>query len=293
MREFKGKDENQVSFVQNMNGFLKGLQAFVKSHHTTGITWNPKGGKLSDFKSSSAGSGSGPAPPPPGPPPKLDDAPVSTSSSSDGDSRNALLAALNKGEGITTGLKKVTSDMKTKNRTDRSGVVTAKAPVAKKTQAPKQPPKIALEGSKWVVEYVTSETTIDITETRQTLYLYKCDGAAIRINGKFNAITVDSCRKTIVVFDDAISTCELVNCNSMKLQVNKSIPSVSIDKTSGCQLYLSETALATQVITSKIDEVNVLIKGPEDWLETPVPEQFVSTWVDGKLKTESISHIGE
>lgn len=32
------------------------------------------------------------------------------------------MAALNRGSDVTTGLKKVTADMKTKNRTDRTGV---------------------------------------------------------------------------------------------------------------------------------------------------------------------------
>jgi adenylyl cyclase-associated protein len=62
-------------------------------------------------------------PPPPPPPPKpgafFEDQPKATKSSAG--SQAELLAALNQGSGITSGLKKVTADMKTKNRADRTG----------------------------------------------------------------------------------------------------------------------------------------------------------------------------
>ena len=74
---------------------------------------------------------------------------------------NAVFNELNKGEAITSGLRKVTDDMKAKNRTDRSGVVAANAakpagsggakPAAAASAAVK-PPKLALEGKKWAVE---------------------------------------------------------------------------------------------------------------------------------------------
>jgi len=63
---------------------------------------------------------------------------------------------------VTGGLRKVTDDMKTKNRTDRSGAVpaAAKPPAAAVPTAraaggakPRGPPRLELEGGrKWVVE---------------------------------------------------------------------------------------------------------------------------------------------
>lgn len=68
------------------------------------------------------------------------------------------------GDTVTTGLRKVTDDMKTKNRGDRSGAVPAGAssspnkPAAAVSRgasgAPRGPPRLALEGGrKWVVEH--------------------------------------------------------------------------------------------------------------------------------------------
>lgn len=40
LKEFKGKDENQVNWVKGYNGFLKALQSYIMAHHTTGLSWN-------------------------------------------------------------------------------------------------------------------------------------------------------------------------------------------------------------------------------------------------------------
>lgn len=294
LREFKGKDETKVGFVNALNGYLRSLEDYVKRVHTTGLVWNPNGGDALSVASgiqtstpSSAPSGGAPGPAPPAP--KLS---PSVSSSSD-DARSNLLSALNQGEGITSKLRKVTDDMKSKNRKDRTGVVSAKTTAPAKKTAQKFPPKFQLEGNRWVVDYVTDQITIDITDTIQSVSLYKTDGAVIKINGKFNGMVIDSCRKTTIVFDEAISSCQLINCNSVKIQVLKTIPSISIDKTSGCHVYLGPDSLSTQIITSKSDECNVLVQKGDDWVEFPVPEQFLSL-VDGdKLKTEPVAHIGD
>jgi len=40
LKDFKGKDENQVNWVKGYNGFLKALNAYILAHHTTGLSWN-------------------------------------------------------------------------------------------------------------------------------------------------------------------------------------------------------------------------------------------------------------
>jgi len=42
--EFKGKEEQHVTFAKGFKSFLIELQKYVKSHHTTGLAWNPCGG---------------------------------------------------------------------------------------------------------------------------------------------------------------------------------------------------------------------------------------------------------
>jgi len=40
------------------------------------------------------------------------------------------------------------------------------------------------------------------------------------------------------------------------------VPTVSIDKTDGCMVYLSKESLSTQLVTAKSSEMNILI--PDD-----------------------------
>ena len=50
-----------------------------------------------------------------------------------------------------------------------------------------------------------------------------------------------------------------------------SVPTISIDNTSGCQLYLSKESLETSITTAKSSEINVLVPDANtdgDWVST-------------------------
>jgi adenylyl cyclase-associated protein len=307
LKDFKGKDQNQVDWVAGFNGFLKELQNYIKKHHTTGVSWNARGGDAASFSvgSSASDDTSSGAPPPPGPPPPGPPPPaMDTSSSANAPDMNQVFASLNKGEDITKALKKVTSEMKTKNRTDKVAVVPAAAiksaeekPSKKAAAAPAKPPKFALEGTKWVVEHQlkNKEIVIQDAEVKQTVYIYKCKDSVIQIKGKVNAVTVDDCTKCGIVFDNVVASFEVVNCNSLEVQVVGKVPCIAVDKTSGCQIFLSKESLDTEIVTSKTSEMNVSFPGAtpdSDLTETPVPEQFKSYVKNGKLISEIVYHKG-
>jgi len=216
-----------------------------------------------------------------------------------------LFAELNKGEGITGGLKKVTNDMKTKNRKpeERSSIVKAEdAEKHKKGESgPKgakvvqKPPKLALEGNKWVVEYQQGQKGLTITETepRQTVYLYRCKGSVLTIKGKINTITIDECADVGIVFENAIASIETVNSHNVQVQCLGKVPSFSVDKTSGFQLYLSKDCLDAEIITSKSDSMNVFLppeKEGDDGTELPIPEQYKTVIKNRKLITDIVRH---
>jgi adenylyl cyclase-associated protein len=296
----KTNDQPQLDWVHHWNTFLKDLFTYIKKFHTTGLTWNPKGNDASSFKGAAAPSA--PAPPKGPPPPAAGPPPPAAASSKPSADPSALFAALNKGGDITTGLKKVTKDMKTKNQEGRSSVVPADA--AKPAAAPKAAaaaggkkgtPKFELQGNKWLVEW-QENTTINITETevKQTIYVYKCEKLVVNVKGKINAITVDGCKRTAVVFESAVASCEVVNSISVELQCQGRVPSMAVDKCSGVQLFLSKDGLDVEIITSKSDSLNVLIPDPAgglDPVEIAVPEQFKTIVSKGKLITTTVEHV--
>jgi len=283
-----------LDWVNAFNTFLKELQLFIKQHHTTGLSWNPKGG---DSSSSSITSG-GPPPPPTGPPPPPP--PVESFSNQDQPDMTGVFNALKKGENVTSGLRKVTDDMKSKNRKDKTSVVPATNVKSSQPKAakdtPSKPPKIALEGNKWVVEYQSNNKSIIIsdTEAKHTCYIYKCSNSTVQVQGKVNAIIVDDCTKVAIVFENIVSSFEVVNSRSIEVQVTGKVPSFAVDKTAGCQIYLSKDSLETEIVTSKSSEMNVLLPSSDpdqDMIEIAIPEQYKTTVRDNKLVTEIVQHI--
>jgi len=303
LMEFKKTDETQVKFANAWISFLKDLAVYIKKHHTTGVTWNPKGGDASSAPKAGPAKAGGPPPPPPGPPPPpadLGSAPAPTKGADTG----ALFAQLNKGGEVTAGLKKVTKDMKNKYDPNKptSSVVPAiehkeKAP-AKATAQKKGTPKFELEGGKkWSVEWQENNNNLEIsdTATNQSVYVYKCEKSAVNVKGKVNNIILDSCKRVVVIFTDAIATCEVINCTSVEIHCLGKVPAMAIDKCSGVQVHLSKTGLDTEIVTSKSDAMNVLIPDPSgspDPIELPVPEQYKTLVKGSKLVTNTVEHSG-
>lgn len=115
----------------------------------------------------------------------------------------------------------------------------AAAPKAAGGAAKKGPPVFELQGDKkWIIENQDNNKDLVITECSisQGLYIYKCDNCVIKVDQKINAITLDSCKKTALVFDSAVSSCEIVGCQSVQVQVLKGVPIINIDKTDGVQV---------------------------------------------------------
>ncbi|CAI5944064.1 unnamed protein product [Closterium sp. NIES-64] len=423
--------------------YMVGLKEYIKKFHLTGPSWSASGLDLPAYLSSAPSAApapprGGPPPPPRGAPPPPPPPAASAGGGGGGGGgadMSKVFSELNKGEAVTAGLRKVTADMKTKNRTDRSGAVPASIGGSKATSAGAsaaakpavvKPPKFELQqGRKWVVENQVDNKEVVITDTepKQTVYIFGCKGTVVQVKvkflllasaifthllhpsppisstrlhtsahvfmcssapassldppvfhhtqsytfcppppcplypmplspmpplphapsppcplspmpplphapsppcplppcplspvtplpmppvphamapmrvppGKVNNITLDKCTKTAVVFQDVLAACEVVNCSGVEIQCEGTAPTLAVDNTSGCQLYLAATALAAAITTAKSSEINVLVPGPDaetPWVEHALPEQFVSELKNGTFITTPISHSG-
>ncbi|XP_053619513.1 adenylyl cyclase-associated protein 1 isoform X2 [Plodia interpunctella] len=297
LKEWKEKDKRHADWCRAWVQLLSDLQAYVKQYHTTGLVWSGKG----------AGA---PPPPPPGglppPPPLLPEADFSNLSIDD---RSALFAEINQGEGITSSLRKVTSDMQThKNPQLRQGPAPFKAAPASRGATkplpqpgagalPDKPPVFMRDGKKWLIEYQKGNPNLVVenADMNNVVYMFRCRESALTVRGKVNGVVLDSCTKCAVVFDNLVSSVEFVNCQSVQMQVLGKVPTISIDKTDGCQIYLSPESLDVEIVSSKSSEMNVLVpKSNGDYTEHPVPEQFKTTLNKGAggLVTSPIENKG-
>jgi len=155
---------------------------------------------------------------------------------------------------------------------------------------------LTLNGKKWMVEHQVKQSALSIDVAKEhTVYVYQCTDSVLVVKGKCNAITLDGCKKTAVIFDSVVAGIELINCSSCKVQVKEIVHTVTVDKCSGTQVILNRESLAAEVVSAKSSELNIIVPGEnegDEFKEFAIPEQFVSKWVDGKWDTQCMAHTG-
>ncbi|KAF7044110.1 hypothetical protein CFC21_053380 [Triticum aestivum] len=301
--EYKNKDADHVEWAKALKElYTPGLRDYIKKYYPLGPVWGPAGCAP---PKAAAPAAKGP-PPPAAPSAPLFSTDKSPKSSQPKQGMSAVFQEIGGGKDVTSGLRKVTDDMKAKNRADRSGVVTssAAAPAPAKTSragtfgSKTGTPKLELQmGRKWVVENQVGrkDLAIDECDSKQSIYVFGCKDSVLQVNGKVNNITVDKCTKFGIVFKDVVAAFEVVNCNGVEVQCQGTAPTISIDNTAGCQLYLNKESLAASITSAKSSEMNVLVPSDEtdgDWVEHPLPQQYIHFFQDGQFTTSPVSHSG-
>lgn len=158
-----------------------------------------------------------------------------------------------------------------------------------------KPPVFARDGKKWLIENQknNSNLVVDGADMNNVVYIFKCVNSTVVVKNKINSIVMDSCKKSSIVFESLVSSAEFINCQSVQMQVLGKVPTITIDKTDGCQMYLSKDSLSTEIVTSKSSELNVMVpKADGDYSEHPIPEQFKTTIGPKGLNTIIIEASG-
>ena len=311
-KEKGGKQgEDCLAFASTWKQLLVKQTEFVKQHAKSGLDWKVGGQPLSAY----SGGGSSTAPAAPGAPP----APSFSAQASSAASSAATAVAggmgsvfgqlSSLGDSVTGGLKKVTSDMKTKNIKDKDPLQPKSSAVAPSSSAGggggsktagkvQGEPKTYNSKGRWMVEYYSSggPLTISELELKDSVYILGCSNVTVRVPKKCKSIQIDSCKKLTVEFAQVVSILEVVNSERVNIHVSELCPSISIDKSDGVAVHLSTLAVKSppQIITSKVSELNLVIPGKtedDDPVEIPLPEQYITTYEgNGKIKTESVAH---
>ncbi|XP_078712455.1 adenylyl cyclase-associated protein 1-like isoform X1 [Lampetra fluviatilis] len=302
LKEYRdSSDKRHVEWVTAFLGIWKELQAYIREYHTTGVEWKDSNPKAEEATSGALSTPPPPPPPPPppGPPPPLLPS-LARQDSATGD-RSALFAEINQGEGIARALKHVSDKVKThKNPGLRAqgSVSRGDSPQSSPHRAlaarKQQQPVLELEGKKWRVEYQENAEglLIEDTELKQVVYVFQCVNSMLQIKGKINSIIIDNCKRLGLVFENVVGIVEVINSKSVQLQVEGKVPTISINKTDGCQVFLSPQSLDCEIVSAKSSEMNILVPDHDDYREFPVPEQFKTVWNGHKLVTEASEIAG-
>uniref|UniRef100_A0A8C9XKV6 Adenylyl cyclase-associated protein n=1 Tax=Sander lucioperca TaxID=283035 RepID=A0A8C9XKV6_SANLU len=299
LKDYKETDRRHVDWVRSYLSIWTEMQSFIKQYHSTGLVWSKSGpiAPPSLYDPPRAPS-CPPPPPPPGPPPVFTDDDSKPQAGSVLAQHSELFAQLNQGMDITKGLKHISDDKKThKNPNLRSQTTPTKTKSPGTVNSPKaaiqkKTPLLELEGKKWRVEYFEQkhDLMIEETELKQVVYVFGCNNSTLQIKGKINSIIIDNCKKLGLVFENVVGIVEIINSKAIQLQVLGTVPTISINKTEGCQVYLSKDSLNCDIVSAKSSEMNILV--PQDDEYFPVPEQFKTVWDGSKLVTEPTEIAG-
>jgi len=218
--------------------------------------------------------------------------------SDQGPGMDAVMNQLSKGLNVTSGLKTVTSDMKTKNRADRTGKVEVKEPVNKKKREKSGQPQVVQKGGRWVVEnYNEGVQALEKFDMKSNVFLSLNDDTTFQITTKVKAVCIDACINCRIFIKEVVSTVEIVNCQNVTLICQEKVPSIAVDKCQSPRIILMRKAYETHpdIYTSNIAAMNIEIPGKtdeDDMVELPVPEQFLTKInpATGKASTVETKH---
>ncbi|PWY77454.1 adenylyl cyclase-associated protein [Aspergillus heteromorphus CBS 117.55] len=336
LKEYKEKDSTHVEYIQAYCQIFKSLAAYLKKHYPKGLTWNDKDGidvqeALRQIKSGSSGPASGGAPPPPPPPPPVPTLNVpggvppppppppgapAPAASAPAPDMGAVFDQLNRGESVTSGLRKVDkSEMTHKNPSLRGSSIVperpssqgsisrSKSPAPSKKPKPesmrtRKPPRKDLEGSKWLIEnFDNPGEIVEISaQQNQSILISRCNKTIIKVNNKANAISIDNCTGLSLIVDSLVSSLDVIKSPKFALQIDGVVPTLLLDQVDGATIYLGQQSLATEVFSSKCSAINVMLPPKEgtddDTKECPVPEQIKSYVKDGVIVNEIVEHAG-
>ena len=324
------RDRKHVEWVNTFYSIFKSLNAYVKQHYPSGVTWNNQKGidpqealkqVQSDHTPRSPPPSSGSAPPPPPPLPSFDGPPPpplppsGMSASSSSADMGAVFDQISRGSDVTSHLRKVDPSSQThKNPSLRASSAVPPAPSRSTSQSSsrsvpskkpkpesmrtKKPPRRELEGNKWLIEnFDNPGSMIEIEASiSHSILISRCTKTTIRVIGKANAISLDNCTQTSLVIDSLVSAVDVIKSPKFEMQVLGMLPTIMLDQVDGATIYLSKDTLhMTEVYTSKSTGVNINMPGEtedDDYVEKPLPEQLKSTIRNGVLTSEIVEHAG-
>ena len=83
----------------------------------------------------------------------------------------------------------------------------------------------------------------------------------------------------------------LIHNSMFSCQVLGKVPTISVEKTDGCQMFLNAESVGAEIVTAKSSEMNVMIPQGDEFVEQPVPEQFKTVISGGKLVTSATESV--
>lgn len=252
-----GKDKDDKTkeafraYVKTFKELIAAQEQFVVDNFKTGLSWNPKGGELPSVEAAKPAPAA--AAKPAGGPPGL----------------AAALAGKAAGGGLGAKLKfapKKAATGPTEGKIDTSQV--------NKIFVEKYDSKLQKEP---VVVKVSGDDGV-----KTGVFIGNCKGPdlCIKVEGKVKNITISNCHQIGVVFDNCVTTVEVISSKRCQVQALEVAGAYTVDKCDRTQLYLADQSLDEQVViySAQSTSTNVCHSDGDDQIEHAIPDQMISTF---------------
>lgn len=144
-------------------------------------------------------------------------------------------------------------------------------------------PKLQIDSSKIYCEYWASEKKEIDCEKKQSIYVLYCSNSNIFVKGKSSNVVIDGCSFSKITLSET-SALTVSNCYRVEIVCPSSIGGISIDKTNGCTLSLTEPGTSLEVNAS--GSSNLFVAVPE---EQGVEVHEIPTQIKAKVRHGKIS----
>ena len=188
----------------------------------------------------------------------------------------------------------------------KSAPVSQPAPEAKVASKSSQPKEEAKKESKpeprkyergisWIFDRFSNRKDLELAEEecgmKKGVMIENCDNCVFQIKGKVKTVLISNCKAVGVIVQDIVSSVDIVNCAKIQLQATGKVPSVQIDKTDGCEIYLMTAGTYDDLLiaTAKSQDMTITFpdpKNPEEYKMEAIPHQFVHRLQNGKVASE-------
>jgi hypothetical protein len=174
----------------------------------------------------------------------------------------------------------------------------------KKQSAEIQRGKISMNKGVWYIEAFENCHDITLPEDQMSLkqgvLMLQTKNSSFKLNTKIKHVTIDNCSNCKIDIAHLLSSVNVLNCQKIELFISGNVPTISIERTQGCQIWLTSEAIQSNpdIVTSNNDQVSLMcpkITNSHDYTEVPIPQQYVSkvqlSSNGYKVNTEPVKHF--
>lgn len=140
---------------------------------------------------------------------------------------------------------------------------------------------------------------------RNSVHIEACAFSEIKLCLKFNSLRIIECYGLYVEVQSLVSTLEIINAERVEIHITHTTPTVVLDNSTEINIFFHKKEIAEQctIVTSKISSINIsypktaesisdFAKSYIEWIELPLPGQYLHKLVDGKIHSEPIESFG-